>query len=76
MNRTRDSVERSRTRSIGRIEKHVHELIAALDVWGPTSGMTDDERAAVTKTMSALIDTLWARKKADDEARACTLEPS
>jgi hypothetical protein len=61
--------ERSRTRSIGRIEKHIHELSAAIDVWGSTACMTDEEQSVVKTTMHALIDTLWARKKADDAKR-------
>lgn len=63
------TIDRSRIRSIGRIEKHIHELIAAIGVWGPTSGMTDAELAEVPKAMSDLIATLWLRKKADEDAQ-------
>lgn len=62
-------LERSTTRGIGRIEKHVHELIAAIEVYGPMAGMTDAERADVPKGMKELIDSLWGRKKLRDAAQ-------
>jgi hypothetical protein len=65
------AADRSRNRSIGRLDKHFNELSAAVEVWGPSAGMTYAERTAVTSTLSQLSDTLWARKKAaDDDARS------
>lgn len=64
------TAERSRTRAIGRLEKHVHELAAAVDTWGAGSGMTESECSAVKEITGALVDALWERAKSAAEPTA------